>query len=90
MADNFAQLRYQREQFLKAVYELGRGGQIGEAYMPDIAPRVGLQDTDGNIDERQYERLAQDLIDDGDVTSMSDGHTIVCITSQGRHKVENS
>ena len=86
--DDIANVQYQRDQFLKAAYQVSRqsSSQSGEAYISDICSRIGL---DPDKDADKYRSLAQDLIDDGYLSSMSDGHGIVQITAAGRQRAES-
>lgn len=92
MTDYIQDVKYQRGQFLKAVYQLGRESEspLREAIKDDICARLGLDPQKNPEDDNKYDTLAQDLIDDGDITSMTDELTIVQITTAGRRKVENN
>lgn len=87
MADEFGEIRAQRERFMRAVYDL-RDPNAGLAMGKDIKVKMGLDPDEFGEDGDRYMDIAQYFDQLGYISRESDGYGMVAITARGIQYVE--
>ena len=86
MSDTFREIREQREQFIRAVYDL-RDPNTGRATGNAIMQRMGL-DPENSDDEDRYAEIAQYFEEIGYIWGEPSGYNIISMSALGIKYVE--